>query len=68
MFVRLPGQTRDKNVEVSVAVPTVEVRREENRDAENGHFAHTNIKYDRKLLESRYKHCFVLTVSGFWWV
>ena len=35
MFVRLPGQTRDKNVEVSVAVPTVEVRREQDGNAEN---------------------------------
>ena len=31
----LPGQPRDKYVEVPVAVPAVEVGREENRDAEN---------------------------------
>ena len=45
----LPGKTREKYVEVPVAVPTVEVRREENGDAE-----HTNIntRYDRRLLES----------------
>ena len=47
MFVRLPGQTRDKNVEVSVAVPTVEVRGEEYGDTE-----HTNIKtrYDTTFI------------------
>ena len=32
----IPGQTRDKNVEVPVAVATVEVGREENGDAEDG--------------------------------
>ena len=32
----IPGETRDKNVEVPVAVATVEVRREENGYAEDG--------------------------------
>ena len=51
-WLELPGETRDENVEIPVAVTTVEVGGEENGNAEEdiaGHFCQTNIRFDRYI-------------------